>query len=1420
VVTDAMNQQDAKTEMAELDAIAARRREHSSHAEGVALESRFNGTPAGTVSRADGMSPVSARLAGLSPEKQAMLAMRLKARRKVNGQALAVQSGLQRIPRRPDSRTAPLSYSQELMWLLNQVLPNSYVYGVPRSMRLTGHLDIEALRRALDTIVERHEILRTTYHLVDGAPTQTIEEHRPFQLPVIDLSGLPSEERERLVETYFVKDFEKGFDFARDLLLRGNLLKLGEHEHVLILSTHHIASDGHSKQVLFRELAALYGACRAGQDSPLAELPIQYADFAYWQRQQLGDEAVAALLGYWREKLAGAPALMNLPADRPRPPVQSYRGGIHRRILPVSLLQRLKTLAHREKTTLFITTLAAFKVLLHRYTGQEDLLIGTPVAGRDRTEFEAMLGYFTNTLVLRTDLSGDPTFRELLVRVRETFLDAHDHQELPFEKLVAELVTVRNQSHTPVFQVLFSLGHYAATAPQIPGLKVSQIFVDRGIAKFDLSAGLTESPDGLVVGMEYSEIFRRETIDRMIDQYQVLLEGITANPGQRLSMLPILPEDERRKILFEWNNTRRELPYGASIPRCFEAQVERSPEAVALIAGDQAVTYRELNARANQLAHALSRRGVGPEVPVGICIGRTPELAIAILGILKAGGACVPLDHSYPPERLAQMVSDSRTTALLTLQHFRPLLPELSASVICLDSDAKTLADELDENLTREPSPEQAAYIIYTSGSTGLPKGVVLTHRGLINHALAAIGLYGLTPSDRVLQFASLSFDISLEEIFPTWCAGATVVLRPDDGSFRNLTFARWLERERISVVDLPTAFWHQWVDELAGADETPPTTLRMVIVGGEKATAHARSTWARQVGRAVRWVNTYGPTEASVIATAYEPSRDLETPDDEADPPIGRPIDNTQVYILDQHRQPVPIGIPGEIFIGGDGLARGYLNAPELTAKRFIPNLFSADPEARLYRTGDRARWRHDGLIEFLGRADDQVKIRGYRIEPGEIEAVLLKQPDIKQAVVGVRDDAPGVKRLIAYVVYQTEPGPSPATLREQLSRTLPEYMIPATFVNLERLPLTPNGKVDRGALPAPDVASFSTGSAFVAPRTTAQKRLAKIWSEILGLDKVGIDDDFFELGGHSLLFLRLWAQINDEFGQDHPVNVLFRHRTVEQLAAFLEPGETVRTQMPDPAALDQSQKPRLFCLDYIALTVKDMEDVPIEPIGFFMCGYRPLWGIETVEELAQVYIKQLKESQPEGPYRLCGYCGSASIAYEMARQLEEQGDEIPMLVLIEPKGVGISRRPRRMVVRLRWIVFRLGHHVSWLVANPRRQWPEHIRRLLFSFFRKTPILKKLDTRALENPWWRERGWLKKAFVTYRPGLFRGRVHILLASQRVRISGDADIGWGSVALGGVDTHILPGEHNSIIRGRNTKILAEKVREIYYSSLP
>lgn len=1103
------------------------------------------------------------KLAGLSPAKRALLERMMKKR------ADPADAGQQPIPRRPPEPMAPLSFGQEILWVLDRLVPGNTAYNVPRATRLIGELNVPALQKALNTIVARHEVLRTIYKDVAGTPFQIVQPDAEVRLQITDLQALSDAARDAEAQRILLEGARYSFDLSRDLMLRACLLKLSEQEHLFLLLTHHIASDGWSKGLLFRELIALYDAFAQGKASPLPDLPLQYGDFAVWQRRIFQGKVLDQQIAYWRDKLTGAPALIDLPLDHPRPPALSYRGLRQAFLIQRPVMEALRALAQKEGATLFMVLLAAFQTLLFRYTHQEDVVVGTPIAGRNRKDIEDIIGFFTNTLVMRTDFSNHPSFRQVIGRVREVALGAYDHQDLPFEKLVLELKPERALSHAPLFQVMFVLQNQPAEERQLEGLSMSPLKIERGNAKFDLLLSLTERPEGLSGSLEYAtDLFDAATITRLRGNFQTLLEAIIKNPDEKVTSLALLTEGERHQLLIAWNQTQSTYPSDRCLHQLFEEQAARTPSAVAVIDADgQRLTYGALNARANQLARFLKARGVGPEIKVGICASRSLEMVVALLGVLKAGGACLPLEPAYPRDRLALMIEDGAVRVLLTQARIEAALPPNQAEIVVLDAGWDAIAKESEENLARAGKPDDIAYVLFTSGSTGKPKGVLLHHRGLVNFISAASVRYGLGAEDRVLQFASMSFDAHIEEIFTSLMVGATLLLRNDEMIASTVYFSRWIKEHEVSVLDLPTAYWHEWVRELEASGEALPRGLRAVIVGGEQAQPAAYAAWLKAPGaRHVRWFNTVAPTECTVVTAVYEP--DPEQGELPAEIPIGRPLPNTTCYVLDAELSPVPIGVAGEWVIGGVGVSRGYLNQPSLTAAAFLRSPFSDTPGARLYRTGDRARYLQDGNIVLMGRLDHQVKLRGFRVELGEIEAVLDQHPAVAQSVVLAREDSPGQKRLVAYVVQKEGQSASASGLKGFLKEKLPEYMVPAAFLLLAALPMTANGKIDRKALPAPDRAGFDAGGELVPPRTPVEELLAQMWVEVLGVPRVGVFDNFFDLGGHSLLATRVISRIRDAFEIELPLRRIFEAPTIEGLAIAVIEALAERSTPEEPGA------------------------------------------------------------------------------------------------------------------------------------------------------------------------------------------------------------------------------------------------------------
>lgn len=1068
----------------------------------------------------------------------------------LNQANLVSTSQPQTIPPASRAGNLPLSFAQQRLWFLDQMEPGNPLYNLPGAVRLKGSLNVAALEESFNEIVRRHETLRTTFETVEGQPVQIITPTLRLALPVLDWQQLSKDEREAEILRWADQEAQQPFDLANGPLLRITLVRLNEADHVALLTMHHIVSDAWSTDVLVQELSTLYAAFSTGQPSPLPELPIQYADFAAWQRQWLQGEVLDTQLSYWQKQLSGIPVLQ-LPTDRPRPRVQTFRGARRSFSLATHLTQALKALSQKEKVTLFMTLLAAFKTLLYRYTSQVDILVGSPIANRNRMETEGLIGFFVNTLVLRTDLSGNPPFRELLRRVRQVTWDAYEHQDLPFEKLVEELQPERDLSYSPLFQVKFML-----EAPKVdlrlPGLTLSFMDSENSTAKLDLSLDMHETASGLMGVFEYNtDLFDGTTIDRMVEHFRHLLSAIVNHPEQRLSEFPLLTAAERHQLLVEWNHTQIHYAKDQCFHQLFEAQVQRTPHAVAVVFQDEQLTYEDLNRRANQLAHHLQKQGVKPDVIVGLCVERSLEMVIGLLGILKAGGAYLPLDPTYPPERLAFMLLDSQVPILLTTQMVAKL-PEHRAQVICLDTDWTTISQESQQNPNSGVTVENLAYLIYTSGSTGRPKGALVAHEGLSNLTEDKIRTCKVQPDSRILQFFSLSFDASIPELVMALGSGAALHLGKPEDLLPGSALMTLLREQAITHITLPPS-------ALAVLPTAELPALQMVLVGGEAPSPELIDRWSN--GRL--FINAYGPTETTVNASMVECGNNGQTL------PTVRPAANKQVYILDQHLQPVPIGVPGELHIGGVGLARGYLNHPEKTAQAFIPNPFSHEPGSRLYKTGDLACYLGDGHIKLLGRLDHQLKIRGFRIEPGEIEALLTQHPGVRESVVIAREDQPGDKKLVAYVVPDPSHILTIGDLRHFIAGKLPKYMIPAAFVTLDALPLNPNGKVDRFALPVPDTARPELAEAFVAPRTPTEEILAEIFAQVLEVEQVGVHDNFFELGGHSLLATQLVAQLLKTFEVEVTVVDLFDVPTVAGLAERMEKMQTLEQLSRPPVEI-----------------------------------------------------------------------------------------------------------------------------------------------------------------------------------------------------------------------------------------------------------
>jgi amino acid adenylation domain-containing protein len=1077
---------------------------------------------------------------------------------------------------------------------------------------------------------------------------------------VVDLTGLPADQREAEAARLVTEVARVPFDLAQGPLLRPRLVKITDADHRLYLVLHHIIFDVISLYTVFLpELITLYNAFRAGEPSPLPEPALQYGDYTYWQRQRPEAEMLEPHLSHWHALLDGLPTLQ-LPTDHPRRSMPTWRIVSHAFTLPGTLIEEVQALAHREGASLYMTLLAAFVTLLHRYAGQDEIVVGTPSSNRDRPEVERMMGYFLHTLVLRTNLAGDPTFRDVLAHARSAMLEAHAHQHVPFEVAVREIQPKRNVSQEPVFQAMFTL-----EPPRVPldvPWAANMMEIGVGTRRLDLSLELDNTGNGINGRFQYNpDLFGPESIARMVGHYRTLLEGVVASPGRRVAELPLLTDAERHEMLIDWNATEADYPRDQCLHEAFEAQAARTPDAIAALFEGEQITYRALDQRANQLAHHLRAHGVEPDTFVGVCVERSLEMLVAVLAVMKAGGAYLPLDPAYPRDRLAFMLDDAQVRVLLTQQRLAPELPAGDAAVICLDRDWDAIAQQPTESPQSAATPENLAYIIYTSGSTGKPKGVMIPHRALMNLLCSMRDQLGATSGDIILAATSLSFDIAGLELYLPLLVGARIVIVAREVAKHGRLLAALIETSGATMMQATPTTWRILLE--SGWQGDPHLHM---LCGGEALPQNL----ARQLlGAGRRLTNLYGPTETTIWSTLHE-VQDAERPI-----PLGRPIANTQVYILDRYRQPTPVGVPGELHIGGDGVTRGYLNRPELTAERFIPDPFSARPCARLYATGDLARYLPDGTIEFLGRIDNQVKVRGFRIELGEIETLLERHDGVRQAVVIPREDVPGSESLAAYIVLSGEPATTVSALREALAAQLPDYMVPSAFVVLDAMPMTPNGKVDRKALPAPSAVASAAERSFVAPEGILQLQLARIWEEILDVRPIGITDDFFELGGTSLLAARLVDRIMDVCGQTLPLATLFAGATIEHIEGVLleRKGEGAPSSLVQVQEGNGAKRPLFFLHG-------DLRDGGLYCVKLARAldPDRPFYGIHpsgtdgtpvarTLKEIAADRLAVLRAAQPEGPYLLGGFCAGAFVAFEMAQQLRAQGEQVDALIMVE---------------------------------------------------------------------------------------------------------------------------------------------------------
>ena len=1290
----------------------------------------------------------------------------------------------------PPPKTAPLSHAQERLWVLHRLEPESTAYHIPLAFRLEGRLDVEALRRSVNEILRRHEVLRATFPLVGGEPRQVIAPTLMLDVPEIDLRGAPE-----TLEARMDKVIAEPFDPAAGPMLRVRLFRLGEETQVFLVVKHHIVSDGWSSGVFVRELCALYSAFAAGQPSPLAPLPIQYAEVARRQRSPEAEAEIERMTAHRRRRLAGAPTVLDLPRDRPRPREKSYRGGRRWMRLPPTLTGALTDFSRRERATMYMTLLAAFATLLHRYAGAGEMLLGTPIANRRSADVEGLIGFFVNTLVLRIDCSGDPTFRALLRRVRDEALAAYDHQEAPFERLVEAFAPDRRLDRRPLVQVLFGWQNMPSSPMELPGLRVTRLDVGNGGAKFDLTVLIRPDAKGMSGFWEYdADLFDPESIDRMVGHFETLLAAAVADPEARLSELPLLRTDERRRIVHTWNATAANYPADRCIHTLFEAQAARTPAAVAVRDDVETLTFDELNARANRIAHTLRARGVRHGDVVGVLLPRSAETVAALLGVMKAGAAYLPLDPGYPKARLRFMLEDARPAALVTRATLEVALPPHDAPTLRLDADL-AYAPAADPGVA--VAPGDAAYVIYTSGSTGRPKGVVGTHRGAVNRFHWMWKAYPFEAGEVCAQKTSLGFVDSVWELFGPVLRGVPVVVIPEAGVRDPHHLLDALAAHGVTRLVLVPSLLRALLDAESDLAARVPC-LRLWVSSGETLMPDLVERFYASHPDAVL-LNLYGSSEVAADALCFD-TRGRDVRDGV---PLGRPIDNATAYVLDAHRQPVPVGVTGELYVGGAGPARGYLNRPELTAERFVPDPFSETPGARLFRTGDRVRYRPDGTILFAGRVDHQVKVRGYRIELGEIEAALRTHPAVREAAATVREDRPGDRRLAAYAAGD---GVGEADLRAHLRERLPGFMIPSDVVVLDALPRTPSGKVDRLALPEPGAASSGPAHGYVPPRNEAERELAALWAAVLGKARVGVEDDFFALGGHSLRAVEMLARVEARMGRRLPLAAVFEAPTVARLAKRLQAG-------PDPGAgwkhlvpiQTTGAKPPLFCVHnlggnvllYGALARRLGPDQPVYGIQGQGLDGRGV-TFTSVEEMAATYLAEVRRLQPRGPYHLLSFCLGSRIVLEMARRLRAEGEGVGLLAFIDGISPALPR-PKDRISLIEAYGARLegirtaGERDLWdrLRDRVRNRYRRHRRRLFFVMARAflqagRPVPQRLNFAYLMETY-------RNLLRAHEPGPYPGRI-VLFRSSRMRDFPD-DLGWNTCAREGVETHDLEGPH-------------------------
>jgi amino acid adenylation domain-containing protein len=1360
------------------------------------------------------------------------------------------------LPIRPIPRDGnlPASSAQQRLWFLDQLEPGSSAYNIPLAYRLTGQLNVAALEQSVREIVRRHEILRTTLAVVDGQPFQVISPEIGLTLPIVNLQELPETEREPETQRLVAEEAQQPFDLAQEPLLRVKLLRLAPEEHLILVTMHHIVSDGWSFSVFFQELAALYEAFCTGKPSPLPELPIQYADFAHWQQQWLQSKELEAQLAYWKQQLGGNLPVLELPTDHPRPPVQTYRGANQSLLLPKKLSEALKALSHQEGVTLFMTLLAAFKTLLCRCTGQEDIIVGSPIAGRNRAEIERLIGFFISTLVMRSDLSGNPSFRELLGRVREVTLGAYAHQDVPFEKLVEELQPERDLSRTPLFQVWFNMYNWAAKQVELLGLTVEFFSIFETSSKFDLNLYVLEKKQGIELKLVYNaDLFESARMVEMIEQFKHLLMQIVEQPEERIDRFSLVTP--KAEIVLPNPIETLGCRWEGAVHTHFAQQVRRVPEHLAVVDALVGWSYAELDARSNQLANYLLGNGIQRQDIVAIYGHRSASLVWALLGVLKAGAAFIILDPAYPASRLIDCLRLAQPRGWLQLADARKLpatLEEFVGTLSCccrLELSQNSIASEKNP-LTNYGAndPEVAVeaddllYVAFTSGSTGIPKGILGTHRPVSHFLEWHCREFGFKESDRFCMLSGLSHDPLLRNIFTPLWLGATLYIPQQKDIETPGQLVAWMQQQQVSIAHLTPAMG-QLLSETKSDTTTATneiTSLRYLFFGGDVLTQQDVSRIRKLAPKATS-VNFYGSTETpQAMGYFIVPNHTDKLQEDEPKSvkeaiPLGRGIADVQLLVLNTSQQLAGIGEVGEIYVRTPYLAKGYIGSEELTQERFLINPFTKQSDDRLYQTGDLGRYLPDGNIEFLGRIDHQVKIRGFRIELGEIEAVLAQNPSVRETRVIAREDQPGDKRLVAYVVPNQEQAPKSNELRSFLKEKLPNYMVPSAFVMLEALPLTPNGKVNRRALPAPEQAKHEAEETFVAPRDEIELLLSQVWEKVLGIQSISVNANFFDLGGHSLLAVRLFSQIEKSFGKNLPLATLFQAPTVEQLANVLRfkgwsaPWRSLVAIQPLLCDNNDDQvysfgrstasKPPLFCVPGLGGNVLYYRD-----LARYLGSDQPFYGLQArgldgkeapfsrIEDMAAHYIKEIRTIQPEGPYFLGGHSFGGTVAFEMAQQLHKQGQKVALLALFD------AASPKLLLTDSLPLLERFSIHSSNLSRLKPKQMLKYVLvRVKFHFNQLYKKLKVSSRSKRSLPDYPQSANIiethYQAFKNYELQFYPDQVTLFRSREGYpKYSHDPQLGWGELAVGGLEIYEISGPHEAVLEEPHVRGLAEKLR--------